>query len=466
MNPNLRRFLFRPSVLVAAVAAAGLCFSAHAQQPVPGPGETPPALGAEEGTPQDQPLESDELNASDLAKAVGEAEAEMDGGVPAQPAQVKEVPAAAANAVVQHVDHPSGFALWKKATLKDGAYVAKSAEGKEVRLTIDPHLQGSMEKLLKMYKPVGAAVVAIDPKTGKILAMAEEGEGKATKPLYPAASVFKIITGAALLEKGVNPEVETCYHGGMHGIVKKLLEDKPRVDRRCLSLGMALAKSANVVFAKMAVKHLDGDDLRKEAERFLFNRPIFDQPVEQSSATIPHDGLDFAKSAAGFGEVKLSPMHAALIASAVGNGGIAMEPSLLDAVDGEKVDPTGSMRLLNPETAGTLRDMMKLTVSQGTATSSFRERHRMVLGDIEVAGKTGSLSNHKGVFKDYSWFVGFAPADDPKIAVAAVVVNGLKWRIHAPYIAREALKAYLVGGPLGQPPVARVKHYRRRKKHG
>jgi penicillin-binding protein A len=159
-------------------------------------------------------------------------------------------------------------------------------------------------------------------------------------------------------------------------------------------------------------------------------------------------------------------MHAALIASAVGNGGIAMEPSLLDAVDGEKVDPTGSMRLLNPETAGTLRDMMKLTVSQGTATSSFRERHRMVLGDIAVAGKTGSLSNHKGTFKDYSWFVGFAPADDPKIAVAAVVVNGLKWRVHAPYIAREALKAYLVGGPLGQPPVARVKHYRRRKKHG
>ena len=81
------------------------------------------------------------------------------------------------------------------------------------------------------------------------------------------------------------------------------------------------------------------------------------------------------------------------------------------------------------------------------------------------AGKTGSLSVHKAPFKDYSWFVGFAPADDPKIAVAAVVVNGLKWRVHAPYIAREALKMYLVGGPLGQPPVARYKHYKRRRKH-
>jgi cell division protein FtsI/penicillin-binding protein 2 len=229
---------------------------------------------------------------------------------------------------------------------------------------------------------------------------------------------------------------------------------------------MALAKSANVVFAKMAVKHLDADDLRKSADRFLFNRPIFDQPMEQSRAQIPDNGLDFAKSAAGFGEVKLSPMHAALIAAAVGNGGVAMEPSLLDAIDDVAVQSTGSMRLLNPETANALRDMMKLTVSQGTATSSFRERRRMVLGNIEVAGKTGSLSTHGGPFKDYSWFVGFAPADDPKIAVAAVVVNGLKWRIHAPYIAREALKAYLVGGPLGQPPVARVKHYKRRKKHG
>lgn len=453
-----------PALIVAACAAAGLCFSARAQQR---PGETPPAEKVREPVEDAagrEPAEPDDLTPQDLAAAVGEAEAELDGGVTAQPAQVMEVPAAATNAVAQHVDHPQGLALWKEARLENGIYVARTESGKQARLTIDPPLQASMQKLLKMYKPVGAAVVALDPKTGKVLALAEYGEGAATKPAYPAASVFKIITGAALLEKGVNPDVETCYHGGMHGIVGKLLQDKPRLDRRCLSLSMALAKSANVVFAKMAVKHLDGDDLRKEAERFLFNRPIFDQPLEQSKANIPDSGLDFARSAAGFGQVKLSPMHAALIAAAVGNGGVAEEPSLLDSIDGEEVPPTGSMRLLNPETAGALRDMMKLTVSSGTATSSFRERHRNALGDIEVAGKTGSLSEHKRPFKDYSWFVGFAPAGDPKIAVAAMVVNGLKWRVHAPYIAREALKAYLVGGPLGQPPAARIRHHHRRKK--
>src|SRR5256886_17602133 len=105
-----------------------------------------------------------------------------------------------------------------------------------------------------------------------------------------------------------------------------------------------------------------------------------------------------------------------------------MEPRVLDPVQGEPVEPTGSMRLLNPETAATLRDMMKLTVSQGTATPVFRERHRNVLGDIEVAGKTGSLSVHKAPFKDYSWFVGFPPADDPKIPVPAAVVKGVNRR--------------------------------------
>jgi len=451
VNDSRRRRWFRPALLIAALAAVGLGFAARAQQ----------------SPDEEVPFEDDEFSATDLARAASEAEAEADGGVAPQPARVEEVPAAAANAVVQHVDHPQGLALWKTAKLKDGFFVSKTSEGKEARLTIDPHLQAQMVKLLKSYKPVGAAVVALDPKTGKVLALAEYGEGQATKPLYPAASVFKIITGAALIESGVSPDDETCFHGGMHGIVGKLLQDAPRLDRRCLSLSMALAKSANVVFAKMAVKHLDGDALRKEAERFLFNRPIFDQPMEQSSANIPDSGLDFAKSAAGFGQVKLSPLHAALIAAAVGNGGVAEEPSLLEDVDGQGAPPTGSMRLMNPETAAALRDMMKLTVSQGTATSSFRERHRNILGDIEVAGKTGSLSTHtRGPFKDYSWFVGFAPADDPRIAVAAVVVNGLKWRVHAPFIAREALKAYLVGGPLGQPPAARARHARRRKKHG
>ena len=510
LNPRRRPWFFRPSTwLTGSIAALALGFAAHAQQQKPeaatpagpsagiaGKPATKPKAAADPGPTSlpgqapAEPLRDDEQEMGDaedltdkaLQSAVNEAEAEgqkaadsLDGGVHPDTQEVLSVPAAAANAVVQHATHLPGLSLWRKAKLigkddkgNDARYEATSAEGKKVRLTIDPKLQAQMEKLLKMYRPMEAAVVALDPRTGRVLAIAEHAEdgkadGLAIKPLYPAASVFKIITGAALLEKGISPDAETCFHGGMHGIVGKLLLDSARLDRRCLSLSMALAKSANVVFAKMAVKHLDGNELRKEAERFLFNTPMWDQPVEQSTAKIPDSGLDFAKSAAGFGQVKLSPLHAALIAGAVANGGVAFEPTLVDSVDGEPEQASASRRLLKAETAIALRDMMKLTVSEGTASSSFRDHRRAILGEITVAGKTGSLSNHERPFKDYSWFVGFAPADDPKIAVAAVVVNGLKWRIHAPFVAREALRAYLVGGGIGQPPVARARPRRRRQ---
>jgi cell division protein FtsI/penicillin-binding protein 2 len=410
------------------------------------------------------------IDRAEAAALGGEAFGDLDGGAgPA--AEVKEVSAAAANAAAQTAPLP-GLSLVRRATLEgkdpDAFYTARTDDGHVARLTLHPRLQQQMEKLLRSYRPVGAALVALDPKTGKVLALAEyaqdgKPEGHATRALYPAASVFKIVTGAALLAKGVSPDAETCYHGGLRGIVGKLLTDT-KLDRRCLSLSMALAKSANVVFAKMAMKHLDANTLRTEAERFLFNRPIWaDSQVEASSAPIPEEKLAFAKSAAGFGQVRLSPLHAALIAAAVANGGLSQNPTLIESIDGAPAPATDSRRLLQKATADALRDMMKLTVSQGTATSYFRERRRMVLGDIEVAGKTGSLSNHEKPFKDYSWFVGFAPADDPRIAVAAVVVNGLKWRIHAPYVAREALRAYLVGGRIGDPPVA--KRPPRRRKH-
>ena len=209
VNDTPRRFLPKPALILAVCGAAGLCFAAAAQQQDPqGPGETPPAIGADELTPGEATGEPDEMNATEVRDALGELEAELDAGVP--PAEIDQVPAAATNAVVQHVQHPQGLGLLRKARLSADGYTAKTAEGKLARLTLHPHLQQQMQKLLAMYKPVGAAVVALDPKTGKVLALAEYGEGRALRPLYPAASIFKIITGAALLEKGVDPDSENC----------------------------------------------------------------------------------------------------------------------------------------------------------------------------------------------------------------------------------------------------------------
>jgi cell division protein FtsI/penicillin-binding protein 2 len=108
--------------------------------------------------------------------------------------------------------------------------------------------------------------------------------------------------------------------------------------------------------------------------------------------------------------------------------------------------------------AGQLADMMARTISGGTARRAFRERGRPVMKGIEVAGKTGSLDDKKP-FRDYTWFVGFAPKEQPTIALAAVVVNGPLWRVRAPYVAREALRAYLA--PDGTPRAGRKAQARR-----
>src|ERR1700730_11143150 len=105
-----RRLQVKAAHLATACVAAALAFAAPAQQPEPGPGETPLAADVREA-PWDPMGEPDQLNASDIANAVGEAEAELDAGLPEHSAQIQQVPAAASNAGGQDVDHPQGLAL-------------------------------------------------------------------------------------------------------------------------------------------------------------------------------------------------------------------------------------------------------------------------------------------------------------------------------------------------------------------
>jgi penicillin-binding protein A len=331
-----------------------------------------------------------------------------------------------------------------------GRYTASYGPGR-ASLTISPRLQQGLEKFLADYRvPMGAAVV-LEPGTGRVLALAEHsertpGEHVALSPVAPAASVFKIVTSAALLEKGLTPEQEVCFHGGRHRIQKALLTDNPRRDRKCLTLAAALGKSANVVFAKLAGRELSADALRAEAGKFLFDSAIpFDWPVQPSPAQISSDPFEFATTAAGFGPVRLSPLHGALLAAIVANGGRFVPPRLVDSVDGGAAPGAAAARpVLTPQVAAALSRMMQTTVTEGTARKIFR-RDRLVrrspLREVTVAGKTGSLAD-ANPYKDYSWFVGFAPVDDPQVAVAAVVVNDRLWRIKASLVAHEALRAY------------------------
>jgi penicillin-binding protein A len=329
-------------------------------------------------------------------------------------------------------------------------YVAPLGDGQAV-LTLVPRVQQQIEKVLSDARVPWGAAVLLDPRTGRVLAMAEHSQrepgarGLSLQARAPAASIFKIVTSAALLHRGFDPASEVCYHGGQHRVRQVNLADDPRRDRRCLSLSSALGHSANVVFAKLADRALNAELLRSEAERFLFNRPIpFPQPVETSRAEIPDDAFGLATTAAGFGPVRLSALHGAILAAIVANGGVFVPPEVVASATGAELPPgAGSRRVLDERVAGALAGMMRTTVTEGTARRFFRERRGRgaSFSQLTVAGKTGSLSE-ADPFRDYSWFIGFAPADRPQVAFAVVVVNDRSWRVKAPFVAREALRAW------------------------
>ncbi|HET7753175.1 MAG TPA: penicillin-binding transpeptidase domain-containing protein [Anaeromyxobacteraceae bacterium] len=330
------------------------------------------------------------------------------------------------------------------------AYVAPTAKG-QATLTLDPKIQGKLERFLSDGKVPWGAAVLIEPKTGRVIAMAEHSRaepgarGISLRALAPAASIFKIVTSAALLQQGIDADHEVCFHGGRHRLQPGLLRDDPRRDHKCATLTDALGHSTNVVFAKLASRGLSSDLLRSEASRFLFNTEIpFSWRVEPSTADIPDDDFRLAETAAGFGPVRMSPLHAALIGAMVANGGSFVAPRIVESADGVSLPAAAPRQLIEPEIASELARMMRTTVTEGTARRAFRQdfrSSRSPLHGVEVAGKTGSLAD-RSPYRDYSWFVGFAPVDDPQVAIAVVVVNEKLWHVRATQVAREGLAAY------------------------
>jgi cell division protein FtsI/penicillin-binding protein 2 len=343
-----------------------------------------------------------------------------------------------------------------------GRYVAPIEGGGRAVLTLDPRLQARLERSLRSWNVPWGAVVLMEPTTGRVLALAAHSRAEpsrrdlATAALAPAASIFKVVTAAALLEEGVPAEETVCYHGGRRRLAPRNLADDPRRDRRCVTLTSAFGHSTNVVFAKLADRGLDAAGLRATAERFLFNAPIpFARPVEVSSAEIPDDEFGLANTAAGFGKVRLSPLHGALLAAVIANGGVLVPPVLVDAVeDAPSPAAAAPWRVVEEPVAAELSRMMRSTVTEGTARRVFR-RVASAMRGVTVAGKTGSLAE-PSPYRDNSWFVGYAPADRPEIAVAAVVVNERLWRVRAPSLAKEALEAYFGGRVAGADGLART----------
>jgi len=334
--------------------------------------------------------------------------------------------------------------------------VSPLPDDRAAELALDPVLQRTARTLLARYRMPEAGIVVSEGKTGKILAYAsfvrdDEPYDVNVRARAPAASIFKVVTGAALVEKaGLRAETKQCYHGGRSRIVASELEDDPKRDNACATLAEAMGKSINVVFARLAQKHLAPADLLAMGGALGFGAPIpFPLPNEPSAINVPSEPLEFARTSAGFWNTTLSPLAGAVLAQTIASGGVMLEPRFVtgvlrgnERVWSEPPEPRVLRRAIRSTTAAELTEMMIETVASGSARKAFRdERGRPYLPGIEVAGKTGTLSDHQAD-RHYTWFVGFAPARAPEIAVSVLVVNTPIWHIKAPGLARDMLRAH------------------------
>ncbi len=341
----------------------------------------------------------------------------------------------------------------------DGRYVQELGDGHRILLTLDPVLQDSAETIFRKREVPYAAAVMLDLRDNSVLALVGHSSmdpevdplSVVTEAWAPAASTFKLVTTAALLDTGAaTPSTKVCFSGGLHGIEDDQLRDDPARDTSCETLSDAVAHSYNLVIGKLAMQHLSDTQLLSTAKAMQFETRIpFEFAVEPSPAHIPGDPVERAKVAAGFWNVDLSPVHGAVLASILGRGGIYQPPHIIAQVigpDGSDLTPAPppTSRVLAKEVATQLGEMMVLTTEQGTAKKSFIDAQgNPYIPAVSVAGKTGSLTGKLPPALNYNWFIGFAPADRPEVAFAVLLGNSPKWKIKAHYAARRLMQIYL-----------------------
>jgi penicillin-binding protein A len=331
-------------------------------------------------------------------------------------------------------------------------YEAPLADGRRLKLTLDPAYQEAAAAILRESRAPRGAIVVLDAD-GSVLALAgrraaDPGgsvEGTpdatlATEVWAPAASIFKIVTAAALVDAGVKPETRVCFHGGVRSVMESNLTDN-KADRRCETLTYGVAHSQNAIIAKLVHQKLDPSALAEAAVAlgvdgdtapwaFAGRAGEVDVPTEK--------GVELGKTAAGFTNSSMSPIGAALLASAVGNHGKVAPPRIVAAVlDGEKtleVTPIAPKQAISAKTADAVATMMASTCASGSAAKSFRQWK-----GARVAGKTGTLGVDKPIYTEYSWFVGFIETTHGSVAIAVVLGNAEDWWMKAHTAARRVL---------------------------
>lgn len=322
------------------------------------------------------------------------------------------------------------------------------------------------------------SVVAIEPDTGKVRAMVSippydpnevprtftQLNRDPTSPLfdrsvqsgYPPGSTMKVVTTAAALDSGALDPDSVIDGSSPIEVQGQPLANSGGASYGDVSLTYALTNSINTVFAQVG-EQLGTGTMMEYMDRFGFNSPpqidlpedeIFTSGVYEGRRLLDgDDAIDVARVAIGQERLQVTPLQMAEVAAAVANGGELMKPRLWDRVidpDGRvvrRMEPERQSRAVSEETAAELTDMMLGVVNEGTGTAA-------ALSGIEVAGKTGTAEvpgreSCQGL-PNQAWFIGFAPASDPEVAVAATVecTSGQGGTVAAP-IARAVMESVL-----------------------
>ncbi len=341
--------------------------------------------------------------------------------------------------------------------------------GNNLVLTIDHNLQAATDQLLGEKR---GAVVALDPKSGEVLAMVSKPDfdpnsqklaenwtkmveskespflSRVLQGLYAPGSTFKTVISASAIENGLGNRI--LEDKGVVTIDGKEFRNFGGGAHGTLDLKTALAVSSNVYFSQLGVE-LGAKNLQNAAEKAGIGSEIpFDLPVSRS--LFPYKSMSKADMGAvgiGQGKILVTPLHMAMIAAGIANNGTVMKPILVNRV--MKPDETilkqqkssELYRMMKPETAKVLKEMMQGVVDSGTGGNA-------AIQGVRVAGKTGTAENEmtgREKNKEHAWFIGFAPAENPKIAVAVILeYSGETGGQGAAPIARDLMAAWLNGG--------------------
>ena len=328
----------------------------------------------------------------------------------------------------------------------------------QVSTSLDLGLQQYLLKRMDRVNSRYIGIVAMAPDTGRLLAMAgfnkiDPDRDPCLTADYPAASLFKIVTAAAAVEeKGYTAGSRFKFNGYKHTLYKRQLTNKTNRYTNSISLKDSFAQSVNPVFGKLGALYLKRQTLEAYGDAFAFNRTVdFELPWPTSRLAVKDESYHRAEIASGFNrQTTLSPLHGAVIVSAVVNGGIPVEPTLVDRI----IDDTGTPvyrttprflpAAVSPKTADVLIQLMIATVSSGTAKKTFRGHKRSkVLSRLELGGKTGSIYNRAHDAR-FDWFLGFATEKkgSEKIVVSVVVAHVDYIGTRAGQYARMAIEHY------------------------